>query len=558
MTSSNRMAQLVLWREIVSKGDERTKPVDQHLDFIRKRFEELESQGFIWSKESILDIFLQLALPESSHGPFSATDQILDSRVHKKIKISSDQVEELDQSKELHQRPLSVGLMDLPIEVFKMIIEQLDCMAELETEEIVEQKLKGQVVISCVINEKPLAYCTYLHRNSPVLNSIQTFSLASRQIYQLCRPWLWQKLQFPTSLPAPIDLWTEDLLLKHGSYVHSLSLILSENCSRPLNSVTEYDYDPFYDNLIPVSGNEYRAKRISPKNVTDLIERCPNLSTLNMQFDYVEPDEDEDGEVGMAAFVMSLAPLIISLKQLRHLTLADNCTMTIMNDLPSKLISNLPLLESFTCNGIDTSGDHQQLGVESFGFNLSKLKYLSRLDFSLSEDIDESWTITDIRIHNCWRILPSSAHQIIQHIAPGLKKLDLCFSHQRRGDVGELDPAWNPQRRFSLPFLTDLKLSVWYANFLDSFQDCTSMNDLEWIYRSLEHCQSLNENLLKASWPQLKTLVVEPYGLHALLPSDLDDQREELNEEIVLLQKYCDQFNVESLIYRVERECRKN
>lgn len=555
MSSSSRTAQLALWREIISKRHEGTTPVDRHLNFIRRRFEELESNGFIWSKESILGIFLQIGLSESPHGSFSSVNKILDSCLLEGYKISSTKVQEVIQNEELRHKSRPLGLMDLPMEVFGNILDQLDHISKLESAKIVDRKEVGQVVISQSDSGgrdlKP--YWTYLHRNSPILNSIQNFSLISREVYQLCRPWLWRRLEFPTFLPAPIDLWTEDILLKQGSYVRSLSLLLNQNCSQPPGGPAVYD--SFYDNLITDLENITAVNSISPDNAESLIDRCPNLSTLEIEFDYAEPDEDEGP---IAAFVLDLLPRLTSLKQLRHLTLVNNRANTIVNGLPPKLIGNLPLLESFTCAGLVTSGSDRRHGAESFGFNLAKLKSLSRLDLS-QMDIHDNWclydwprTITHLKIHRCRGLSPSSTHRIIQHIAPYVKKLDIWFPYQEGTDIEELDLIRNPQRYFSLPFLTELNISALNNNLLASFQNCTSIRRLLWWYISLKHCQSLHKILSKSPWPQLKLVIGKPH--HLLLgPSEFEQQYQETEDQLVVLEKYCEQVNLDSLFVRTAK-----
>lgn len=258
--------------------------MNQHLDFIRKCFDELDSEGFIWSKQSILGIFLQLGLSESPIDSFVSVSQIPESHVHATGKTPFDGVEEDIGDKGLRNK--SVGLMDLPIEVFNNILEALDCLAEYEESQITSKKRSGQVIISDYLGDRE-PYTTYLHRNSPILNTFQTFSLTSREIYRRCEPWLWQKLELPSSLPAPIDLWTEDILLKRGSHVRSLALELSDNCKKPPG---KFSYDPFYDNLL--LEDEHVPQPISPQNVRDLIIRCPNISTLDLRVEYDEDDED--------------------------------------------------------------------------------------------------------------------------------------------------------------------------------------------------------------------------------------------------------------------------
>lgn len=194
MQSSSRTAQLGLWREIVSKRHEETQPVNRHLEFIRERFEDLETQGFIWSKESILGIFLQFGLPQSTYGTFSSVNKTLESRARQGFEISSNEVEEVIQNEALKDKSRPLGLLDLPIDIFHIILEKLDYMAKLEARSIQSRKQRRRVKVSPPGDDGP--YFTYLNHRSPILNSIQSFSLTSREIYQLCRPWLWRVSYF--------------------------------------------------------------------------------------------------------------------------------------------------------------------------------------------------------------------------------------------------------------------------------------------------------------------------------------------------------------------------
>ncbi|EGG04988.1 uncharacterized protein MELLADRAFT_108015 [Melampsora larici-populina 98AG31] len=401
MLSSCCTTQLALWHEIVSKCHKAANPMNQHVDYIRKRFDELDAGGFTWSKESMLDIFLQLGQSENPHGSFSSVSDLSESRVFHGIEISSDQVQNV--------------------------------------------------------------------------------------------------LEFPTLLPAPIDLWTEDILCKRGSHVRSLVLNLSENCSK---APGEFAYDHFYDNLIPESQTE--SELISPKNARELINRCPNLSGLDLYYHYEELDEDTGGT---EVFLSNLIPLLSSLQQLTHLSFGSQTLIS--KEFPSKVVDNLPLLESLTVC-ISTSPD----GDDSFGFNLSKLKYLSRLTLWFNGDIDETWclynwprTITHLEMYNCDKLMPSAALRITHHIAPYVTNLMLRFYCKEDG-TWEDDPSWNPHSPLSFPNLTHLALGSGNANLLDSFRDCISLGSLDWTYWTSEHCISLNKTLSDARWPRLKKLEI--------------------------------------------------
>ncbi|EGG01930.1 uncharacterized protein MELLADRAFT_66717 [Melampsora larici-populina 98AG31] len=438
---------------------------------------------------------------------YSLVNEIFESRARLGSEISSHETEEVIQIEELRHKPRALGLMDLPLEILNDILEMLNHMARLEGEVIKEDR--WETATTWTSGEKQ-TYMTYLREDPPILNTIQTFSLTSRKIYQLCRPWLWQKLQFPTRLPAPIGLWTNDILLKQGSLVRSLTLELSENCSKPEGSV---EYDPYYDNLI-LNMEDEDPERVSPKNAKDLITRCPNLSELEIRYEVFGESEDA---VEVTGFLSDLIPLIISLKHLRQLSLITYLGNGPMVIFPSELLLGLPLLESLSC-------------------------------------IDEQWClynwpkiITLLTIHSCGDLSPSLACRIIRHIAPCLQDLRLGFE---QGDGSwEIDPSWIPGHRLDLPSLTYLKLCTRNPHLLDSFQDCKSLTLLGWTYITLEHCRILSGIVFRPAWPQLKKLVVtrgHDVDQNALNPRN----RAIIEDELVSLEHHCKQANIIPIIHR--------
>lgn len=224
--------------------------------------------------------------------------------------------------------------------------------------------------------------------------------------------------------------------------------------------------------------------------------------------------------------------------------------------IPSKLIPGLPLLESLRCVEMVVSSDQGRLGDGSFGSDLSKLQHLSTLHLVDIEGIDEHWClynwpkmITNLTISGCSGISPSSAYQIIHHIAPCLKNLRLIFEH---GDGSwEVDPSWNPGRRFSLPLLTDLALCTRNKHLLDSFQECKSLGCLQWIYKTSEHCKTLRGILFRPTWPQLKELTVTPHYWRN--GEDHPDPDQAIEDELASFEEYCKQANIKGTI---RRHCR--
>lgn len=279
---------------------------------------------------------------------------------------------------------------------------------------------------------------------------------------------------------------------------------------------------------------------------------CPNLSKLIIKCYYEEELRDRGGT---EAFLIDLIPLLSRLRRLRHLSLEGGNEIKIMNGFPSKVVASLPLLESFDCYELTESKNQQKPGHGSFGFNLSQLKYLSKLTLWKIEDIDGNWclynwprTIKKLMILECGDLSLSLAHQIIHHIAPNLTKLGLEFAYKLDDDNWEIDPSWDAGTKFSLPFLTELRLSTRNAHLLESFQDCKSLRRLKWTYRTSTHCRSLNMMIFKNTWPQLKNLDTTHHW-RLRLPA-LDPQLQEMEDQLTVLEKHCKQANIGGFIGR--------
>lgn len=292
-------------------------------------------------------------------------------------------------------------------------------------------------------------------------------------------------------------------------------------------------------------------ERVSPKNATDLITRCPNLSELDISYEVFGELEDA---VVVSAFLSDLVPLIISLKHLRQFSLTTYLGKGPIVIFPSKLLLGLPLLESLSCIGIVLSSDQGNLGDGSFGLILSKLQHLSTLELIDVVGIDEQWClynwpkiITLLTIHSCGDLSPSLACRIIHHIAPCLQDLRLGFE---QGDGSwEIDPSWNLGHRFSFPSLTYLKLCTRNPHLLDSFQDCKSLTLLGWKYITLEQCRILSGIVFRPAWPQLKKLVLTR-GDDVDKTTPDPRNRAIIEDELVSLEHHCKQANIIPIIHR--------
>lgn len=162
--------------------------------FIRDRVEQLDQSGFLWTKDSVVEMLCQLVITESHHQSDGAevvnktvdTASVLDTSTA----ITTLDVHENSLALEKGQSTGSVALSEMPVEILLIIISHLEHIAEEEWGDMRERRSKRLIRFQASQAE-PLQY-TCLHHDEPILNSFQSFAVVCRSIYQLCRPELWK------------------------------------------------------------------------------------------------------------------------------------------------------------------------------------------------------------------------------------------------------------------------------------------------------------------------------------------------------------------------------
>ncbi|EGG08389.1 uncharacterized protein MELLADRAFT_105073 [Melampsora larici-populina 98AG31] len=301
------------------------------------------------------------------------------------------------------------------------------------------------------------------HGGPPVLNSIQNLAVVHRKFYRLCLPKLWQKVAFPTSLPAPISLWTGDLLLKHGNLVKSAQFDLEYVALHQHPHEFSETEMSLLDNTSLLHVSNFRFK-IGLLNIAKIFKVCPSLESVSIS---LQPSGRTSEWV--SALAVRLRSPFQLLPQLEHLQLKDhryqglsgNFIIDIIKELPSLISLELSRFKFFRKESVE----------ESFGWNLAQLKKLRKLSLECISCEDQTWTLnswpeplTNLEIRCCEGMTPEMAHRLLS-------------------DHYEI------------------------INLLVSFEDCRSLEVLEYhgdMYD--DQWNSLKNLLSRRTWPKLVVL----------------------------------------------------
>lgn len=188
-----RRVQLDTWKELIHSTHDFKRPVKDHLESIEKLVSKLESNGFTWSKDSVLGMLFQIGLPDQSPTSFAHTNDILDLQsIHQPNHvISADQVKEVILSEEIRMKSPKLSLLDLPLSLFPQILHEL---------------------AGGSISSKTHLTMTR-HPEGPAMNrwwdldaahKIRSLASVNRHLRQVCMPFMWKASLF-SPFPSPTN-----------------------------------------------------------------------------------------------------------------------------------------------------------------------------------------------------------------------------------------------------------------------------------------------------------------------------------------------------------------
>ncbi|EGG07114.1 uncharacterized protein MELLADRAFT_106167 [Melampsora larici-populina 98AG31] len=156
------------------------------------------------------------------------------------------------------------------------------------------------------------------HDGPPVLNSFQNLAVVNRKFHRLCLPKLWQvgpffarnpaliKIQrskliqvcqiyqhitFPSSVPAPMPLWTGDLLLKYANFVKSARFLLRNSDGHQDSHLFSEFERSLSDNTSSIDGHGF-GYAIGVLNIVKIFKLCPSLEAVEV----ILPSDRKDFE----------------------------------------------------------------------------------------------------------------------------------------------------------------------------------------------------------------------------------------------------------------------
>ncbi|KAH9812236.1 hypothetical protein DFH28DRAFT_1084435 [Melampsora americana] len=465
-----------------------------------------------------------------------------------------------------HQDKQISSLLNLPIEILARIIKYVHILSLKEVDELHKLKFARATRTRQLLNGRFRHYYSTLDDSEPILNSLQSLASVNRSLETLCRTWLWKTINLPTSLPVPIDTWTDRILPKHGELVQNLSIYLSEHC---LMSPQKLSSSTLYDNTVRCPNDcdiptlkdlNSRIAKLSPVSVIRILTQCPNIQTLAINL----PDKPITYQPeNVIALEKLLIPLVIRLPHLKRLNLMSSSDVSYREEIASSLVSKIPSLQSFSFLGRPGNPIPSSSALKapmSLSYKLSKLENLSELELALPHFVDSRWIshpwstgIVDLKLILCENLSLHDLYEFIGFFAPtltslsiavGLRHLDNLMDVNEDGIESESDeendifnleddegvlltdqnhhygPSWAEEHRLSLPNLTQLTLfDAKPYGLLKSFQDC---KEITWLVCCQPDWNLIQTLVNSKTWPALKFLGLETKNLLFSNYSDLD------------------------------------
>ncbi|KAH9821853.1 hypothetical protein DFH28DRAFT_950831 [Melampsora americana] len=454
----------VMIRSLTGSSTYLTPEVDQH----NRKLNEVVFNLIFWSIDD--DLQLDLNIDGSANDAFrvlSSHFSDLPSNSQNEGMTNGHRISEILQSEMILQN----------------IVDIVHHQSRSESNIIRERELgRMEVHESPTFSGKGPAYKVYYdHRGPPILNTFQNLAVVNRMFHRLCLTKLWQKIQFPSALPAPMSLWTETILLKYDQCLDRKTYNFEEN--------EKHCYDNTRLCAIPASSFWRKDVRygIRSGNVKKILELCPYLESVVVKLPY-DP----------LARVMKLHP------QLQNLKLE-----TQYNGPGDKFVISL-LGELKTLVSLELSGFiFRKEGAieESLGWNLAQQQELRKIRFEKVTFMDETWTlntwlhrIETLELVSCSGLTIRILHEVLSGSAPSLTRLQL--------DLGYFLDGLEVNVRFDLPALKDLVLNSYTKlDLLLIFENCKDIELLKFgVGMKNQQWESMKQHLSKSTWPKLSTL----------------------------------------------------
>ncbi|KAG0144431.1 hypothetical protein CROQUDRAFT_672352 [Cronartium quercuum f. sp. fusiforme G11] len=447
---------------------------------------------------------------------------------HNKLSIQNDIIKR-SSSLSNQNKKIQPNLTSIPNEIKQKIIYWLNEINENdewnEDDEIIEEDLKkdekvSSKILSSWINEDEDKEGSINKKDQKKENylSLKSVCLVNSTFYELCRPYLWKKLDLEGFTIAKLEEISKEVIPKHSEYIRSIWWRVT---FPELNEFEEM-FEEEEEKIHLEWGTEKRSKLLF-----NILNQCKRLIEIDIDLHPLIPNLNS-----------STHKFIEPISKLTNLTIlsltAPDDNLPFTEEFLIRILKDLNLLESFTCSRISSSSPNilslndQSTNFQSpLGLHLSNLPNLKHLDLTNADCIDLSWcklnwrnSIEKLTLEDCNRISLKVLKEILKLFHNSLKILELdnvpfYEDHQFNVNtmnllVNDLNDLKNLKYNFNLPNLKHLFLSTYLSiDFLKSFSNCKNLKKL-----SLDEFNSLTkdelESLLKDKliWPELDSLEI--------------------------------------------------
>ncbi|EGG05705.1 uncharacterized protein MELLADRAFT_78042 [Melampsora larici-populina 98AG31] len=397
-----------------------------------------------------------------------------------------------------------INRTDFPEEILDNIVSMVHRQSTKEHTSIKERKMERQTRTRI----QGLKFDIYVsHEGSPILNTFQNLAAVNRKFHRLCLTRLWQDITFPTSVPAPMSLWTDDLLLKHAALVKSVEFELEDQIDRQGSHQLSESERSLYDNTSLINDNEEDTRcGIGLLNIVKIFKVCSSIESVTVHLPMVGHDEWYSGLTVLLKSPFQLLP------QLQHLRVLDDEHRVLSGDFIIDIIKILPSLTSLEINSFIFV--QKQSEEESLGWNVAQLQKLRKLTLWYITCEDHTWSLrswperlTSLKLQCCGEITLGMVHELISGNTPFLTQLHL--------GLDEDDMAYFTVQ-FDLPALESLHVdSQSRIDLLSSFENCKSIEFLGYNGDIDDNIwDSMKNQLSRRTWPKLLVLDVRNLSVY--------------------------------------------
>lgn len=333
-----------------------------------------------------------------------------------------------------------------------------------------------------------------LYRDTSLI-SIRSLASVDSTFYELCRPYLFERIEFYDDRSERIRSTLEDIIDRHSVHVRNLWW----------RSPTERNYRP--DLLL------------------EILQACPRLTHLDIEVDTREQKLRPKAGSPWSHHRCLIERFIEPISQMASLT--HLCLSSLYVDLPRfsekfivSILSNLPHLQSFACSGITSSVSKKSTDHQSpVGLLLASLPHLTQLELREAQCFDATWTrldwsgsLKELSLKDCNRVSMATLHKFTQLFASTLTRLSLnnvpIYHNEDWCDDRSTDFMRN-RIQFDLPKLTILEMSSGLPiPFFKAFQASENISMICLHDTSTLRRVDIEKLVQDKFWPALQTLQV--------------------------------------------------